>query len=116
MKYIEILREGERVSEVYLCKTKQVAKTKMGKTYYSLTLQDKTGTVDARSGICPPESIILRHCPILKLTGTLPAFRERSRSTSGASGWHRRENTILPIICRYPPRTSARCTESCWAL
>ena len=48
MKYIEILREGERVSEVYLCKTKQVAKTKMGKTYYSLTLQDKTGTVDAK--------------------------------------------------------------------
>ena len=40
MKYIEILREGERVSEVYLCKTKQVAKTKRGKTYYSLTLQD----------------------------------------------------------------------------
>ena len=48
MKYIEILREGERVSEVYLCKTKQVAKTKMGKTYSSLTLQDKTGTVDAK--------------------------------------------------------------------
>lgn len=43
MKYIETLREGERFSEIYLCKSKQVAKTKMGKTYYSLILQDKTG-------------------------------------------------------------------------
>ncbi len=48
MKYIETLREGERVSGVYLCKTKQTAKTKGGKTYYSLILQDKTGTVDAK--------------------------------------------------------------------
>lgn len=48
MKYIETLREGERISEIYLCKTKQVAKTKMGKTYYSLTLQDKTGVVDGK--------------------------------------------------------------------
>ena len=48
MKYIETLREGERVSGVYLCKTKQTAKTKGGKTYYSLILQDKTGTIDAK--------------------------------------------------------------------
>ncbi len=48
MKYIEALREGERFSEIYLCKSKQVAKTKMGKTYYSLILQDKTGTVDGK--------------------------------------------------------------------
>ena len=48
MKYIETLREGERVSGVYLCKAKQTAKTKGGKTYYSLILQDKTGTIDAK--------------------------------------------------------------------
>jgi len=48
MRYIELLREGEHISEVYLCKTKQSLKTKMGKTYYSLVLQDKTGTVDAK--------------------------------------------------------------------
>lgn len=48
MKEIALLREGERISEVYLCKTKQVAKTKMGKTYYSLTLQDKTGVIDGK--------------------------------------------------------------------
>ncbi|MCI8549019.1 MAG: HD domain-containing protein [Lachnospiraceae bacterium] len=48
MKYIAALREGERISEIYLCKMKQVAKTKMGKTYYSLVLQDKSGTVDGK--------------------------------------------------------------------
>lgn len=36
------------VSDIYLCKNKVVAKTKMGKTYYSLLLQDKTGTLDSK--------------------------------------------------------------------
>ena len=48
MRYIEELREGMMVSDIYLCKTKVIAKTKMGKTYYSLLLQDKTGTLDAK--------------------------------------------------------------------
>ena len=48
MKYIETFREGAHISEVYLCKTKQIALTKNGKEYGSLTLQDKTGTVDAK--------------------------------------------------------------------
>jgi len=37
-----------RVSDVYLCKNKQIAMTKAGKEYGNLTLQDKTGTVDAK--------------------------------------------------------------------
>jgi len=48
MKYIESFREGMHISEVYLCKTKQIALTKNGKEYGSLTLQDKTGMVDAK--------------------------------------------------------------------
>lgn len=48
MKYIESLREGERIGEVYLCKHKQTALTKTGKPYDSLILQDKTGTLDAK--------------------------------------------------------------------
>lgn len=48
MKYIQDLREGERISQVYLCKNKTVATTKMGKNYYSLLLQDKTGTIDGK--------------------------------------------------------------------
>ncbi len=37
-----------RISEVYLCKSKQIALTKTGKEYGRLMLQDKTGTVDAK--------------------------------------------------------------------
>lgn len=48
MRYIDSLREGMRISEVYLCKAKQIALTKAGKEYGSLVLQDKTGTVDAK--------------------------------------------------------------------
>ena len=48
MKYIESLREGERINEIYLCKVKQSALTKAGKPYDSLVLQDKTGTLDAK--------------------------------------------------------------------
>ena len=40
MKYIESLREGERISEIYLCKFKQTALTKAGKPYENVILQD----------------------------------------------------------------------------
>ena len=48
MRYIETLREGDRISEVYLCKFKQSALTKAGKPYDNVILQDKTGTIDAK--------------------------------------------------------------------
>lgn len=48
MKYIKDLHEGESFSETYLCKKKQTLKTKAGKSYDSLLLQDKTGIVDAK--------------------------------------------------------------------
>lgn len=48
MRYINELREDEHVVEHYLCKEKQSLKSKNGKTYYSLKLQDKTGTLNAK--------------------------------------------------------------------
>lgn len=48
MKFIETLREGERINDVYLCKYKQSAVTKNGKSYENVILQDKTGTIDAK--------------------------------------------------------------------
>ncbi len=48
MKYIEQFREGMRISDVYLCKTRQIAVTKNGKEYASVLLQDKTGTIDSK--------------------------------------------------------------------
>ena len=48
MNYINTLHEGDNVTEIYFCKSKIVAQSKAGKTYYSLTLQDMTGTIDAK--------------------------------------------------------------------
>lgn len=48
MKYIEALREGDRLNDIYLCKFKQAAVTKNGKAYENVILQDKTGTIDAK--------------------------------------------------------------------
>lgn len=48
MRYIDSLREGMRISEIYLCKSKQIAQTKNGKDYGNLVLQDKTGTIDSK--------------------------------------------------------------------
>ena len=48
MKYINTLREGMHVSDVYLCKHRQVQLTKGGKEYCSIVLQDKTATVDGK--------------------------------------------------------------------
>lgn len=48
MKFIKDYKEGDRVSDIYLCKHKQAAVTKNGKPYVNMILQDKTGTVDAK--------------------------------------------------------------------
>ncbi len=48
MRYLSEIREGEPVSGIYLCKTKVNAKTKTGKNYCAMTLQDRSGTVDAK--------------------------------------------------------------------
>ena len=58
MKFINTLREGESVREIYLCKGKRSAETRNGKPYDNLILQDKTGTLDGKvwdpnsGGIC----------------------------------------------------------------
>ena len=48
MNYLKDYREGEKFVGIYLCKQKNVLKTKAGKTYYSLILQDRTGTADGK--------------------------------------------------------------------
>ena len=48
MRYLKELYEGEMVQEVYLCKQVQNLKTKANKSYMALSLQDKTGTFDAK--------------------------------------------------------------------
>lgn len=67
MNYLKDYREGEKFKGTYLCKQKQVLKTKAGKTYYSLVLQDKTGTADGKiwdlnNGIANFEAMNYIHC------------------------------------------------------
>lgn len=75
MRFICELREGEPISGIYLCKNKQNLKTKAGKSYYSMILQDKTGTVDAKiwelnNGIEHFESL-----DFIKIDGQITSFQ-----------------------------------------
>lgn len=67
MNYINEYHEGQKFVGTYLCKDKKVLKTKAGKTYYALLLQDKTGIVDGKvweltNGIDSFESMNYIHC------------------------------------------------------
>ncbi len=48
MHFIEKFKEGDRISDVYLCRSKSIAVAKTGKEYGNVTLADKTGTVDSK--------------------------------------------------------------------
>lgn len=48
MKFIKDFKEGDKVFDIYLCKHKTSAVTKNGKPYETATLQDKTGTIEAK--------------------------------------------------------------------
>ncbi|MBR6396922.1 MAG: HD domain-containing protein [Lachnospiraceae bacterium] len=48
MKFIKDINEGDNVQGVYFCKKKDELRTKTDKPYFSMTLQDKTGTIDAK--------------------------------------------------------------------
>lgn len=48
MVFLDQLKDGDRVSGIYLCKYKKRAATKNGKPYDNLELQDKTAIVSAK--------------------------------------------------------------------
>ena len=48
MIFLNTLREGMRVSEVYLCKKRQINLTKAGKEYCAVQLQDRSTVVDGK--------------------------------------------------------------------
>lgn len=75
MNYINELREGEFISEVYFCKSKTDGTAKTGKTYYSLVLQDKTGTIDGK--IWDLSNAIAHFEPMdyIKIDGQVTAFK-----------------------------------------
>ena len=48
MQYLRDLNAGDRVSSIYLCRSKNEATTRNGKPYENVVLQDKTGVMDAK--------------------------------------------------------------------
>lgn len=90
MKYIESFRDADNISDIYLVKNKQTAMTKNGKPYESLTLQDKTGTIDAK--IWEPNSAGIDDFEVLdyvqiggsvtSFNGTLQVSVKRARKCS----------------------------------
>lgn len=76
MRYIETLREGERINDVYLVKSKNPALTKAGKPYDNVVLQDKTGTLDAK--IWDPGSVGIDEFEAMDyvaITGDITSFQ-----------------------------------------
>ncbi len=75
MRYISELHEGGRIQDVYLCKYKQSAVTKNGKNYETVTLQDRTGQLDAK--IWDPTSDAIGEFEVLDyiyVAGTVSSF------------------------------------------
>lgn len=93
MRYIETLREGERIQEVYLCKQKTSAMTKTGKEYENVILQDKTGQLDAK--IWDPGSMgiddfdaldyVEVHGDVTVFNGQMQMSIKRARKVDGGS-------------------------------
>ena len=58
MRYIETLKDGERISEVYLCKSKSIALTKTGKEYANVMLADRQDRLILKYGILIQEELL----------------------------------------------------------
>ena len=48
MIFIDEFKEGDVISGIYLCKSKQASTTKTGKEYENVVLMDKTGSIDSK--------------------------------------------------------------------
>lgn len=75
MRYIVDLKENEHLVEHYLCKQKQSLKTRTGKTYLSLKLQDKTGMVDAKVWEMSNEIQSFEENDIIKIDGIVLTYQ-----------------------------------------
>ncbi|MBQ3391778.1 MAG: HD domain-containing protein [Lachnospiraceae bacterium] len=76
MRYIQELREGSSVKGTYMCRRKTSLVTRNGKNYESLTLQDKTGSIDAK--IWDPGSMGIEdfdELDFIEVTGDVISFQ-----------------------------------------
>ena len=75
MKFIAEMKENDHVLGHYLCKFKQSLKTRTGKTYYSLKLQDKTGAADAKVWELTNDIQDFNEGDMIKIDGTALSYQ-----------------------------------------
>ena len=103
MRYIDGFREGMHISDVYLCKSKQIALTKNGKEYGNLVLQDKTGTVDAKLwDLGSPGVGNFEALDYVYIDADVTMFMGAKQLMSSGSARQMRASTFRRIIFRYP--------------
>lgn len=113
MKFIETLREGEKVSDIYLCKYRQAAVTKNGKAYENVLLQDRTGVIDGK--IWDPESQGIDDFAALDyvdVVGDVTNFQGALQLNIKRVRRARMGNIPPRITCRSASVTLRRCTGS----
>lgn len=76
MKLINELKINDRVIEHFLCAQKQFMKTKTGKDYLSLTLQDKTGNINAKVWDINYEIQDFEQGDFIKVDGLVHSFND----------------------------------------
>ena len=74
MRYIRELRENERVIEHYLCKKKESKESRTGKTFLSLRLHDKTGSIDAKVWEITKDIGHFEEGDVVKVDGTVGSY------------------------------------------
>jgi len=74
MRYIRELRENERVIEHYLCKKKESKESRTGKTFLSLRLQDKKGSIDAKVWEITKDIGQFEEGDVVKIDGTVGSY------------------------------------------
>ncbi|MDR0272453.1 MAG: HD domain-containing protein [Clostridiales bacterium] len=75
MRYIKDMNENERIIDHYLCKKKESRESRAGKSFLSLKLQDKTGTVDAKIWEMTSDIAHFEEGDIVKIDGTVGSFQ-----------------------------------------
>lgn len=100
MRYINELKSGDMISDIYLCKTKQTLKTKAGKSYYSMMLQDKTGTVDAKVWELTPGIEYFEPMDFIKVEGQVTSFQGSLQLNLRRIRRAKEGEYIPAVICR----------------
>ncbi len=81
MRYISDLKIDETIVEHYLCKKKQTLKSRAGKNYLSLLLQDKTGTINAKVWELNNQIQSFEENDFIKIDGTVLSYQNELQLT-----------------------------------